>query len=111
MPMILDLARLSLFPALMAFAAVSDLLTMTISNRVSLLLAGAFLVLAVASGMGPTDMLLHVGAGAIVLVGQALDIGTAGPAVDRWNHAHVDVMPTVMPMGEGGYGAGVVGRF
>jgi prepilin peptidase CpaA len=68
MPMILDLARLSLFPALMAFAAVSDLLTMTISNRVSLLLAGAFLVLAVASGMGPTDMLLHVGAGAIVLV-------------------------------------------
>jgi prepilin peptidase CpaA len=66
--MILDLARLSLFPALMAFAAVSDLLTMTISNRVSLLLAGAFLVLAVASGMGPTDMLLHVSAGAIVLV-------------------------------------------
>ena len=66
--MILDLARLSLFPALMAFAAVSDLLTMTISNRVSLLLAGAFLVLAVASGMGTTDMLLHVSAGAIVLV-------------------------------------------
>ena len=50
-------------------------------------------------------------AGAIVLVGQAIDIGTAGPAVDRWNHAHVDVMPTVMPMGDGGYGAGVVGRF
>jgi prepilin peptidase CpaA len=65
--MILDLARLSLFPALMAFAAASDLFTMTISNRVSLLLAGGFLVLAVASGMGPTDILLHAGAGAVVL--------------------------------------------
>ena len=65
--MILDLARLSLFPALMAFAAASDLFTMTISNRVSLLLAGLFLVLAIASGMGPTDILLHAGAGALVL--------------------------------------------
>jgi prepilin peptidase CpaA len=66
--MILDLARLSLFPALMAFAASSDLFTMTISNRVSLLLGGGFLVLAIASGMGPTDILLHAGAGAVVLV-------------------------------------------
>ena len=65
--MILDLARLLLFPALMAFAAASDLFTMTISNRVSLVLAGGFLVLAVASGMGPTDILLHAGAGAVVL--------------------------------------------
>ena len=64
--MILDLARLLLFPALMAFAAASDLFTMTISNRVSLLLAGGFLVLAVASGMGPTEILFHAGAGAIV---------------------------------------------
>jgi prepilin peptidase CpaA len=67
MPMILDLARLLLFPALMAFAAASDLFTMTISNRLSLLLAGGFLVLAVASGMGLTDILLHAGAGAVVL--------------------------------------------
>src|ERR1044072_4679019 len=50
--MILDLARLLLFPALMAFAAASDLFTMTISNRVSLALAAGFLVLALASGMG-----------------------------------------------------------
>ena len=67
MPMILDLARLLLFPALMAFAAASDLFTMTISNRVSLMLAAGFLALAVASGMGPTDILLHAGAGAVVL--------------------------------------------
>ena len=42
--MILDIVRLSLFPALMAFAAASDLLTMTISNRVSLALVAGFLV-------------------------------------------------------------------
>jgi prepilin peptidase CpaA len=66
--MILDIARLLLFPALMAFAAASDLFTMTISNRVSLLLAAGFLVLALLSGMGPQDILLHVGAGAAVLV-------------------------------------------
>ena len=65
--MILDLARLLLFPALMAFAAASDLFTMTISNRVSLLLAAGFLVLALASGMGLNDILLHIGAGAVVL--------------------------------------------
>jgi prepilin peptidase CpaA len=65
--MILDLARLLLFPALMAFAAASDLLTMTISNRVSLALAACFLVLAFASGMGASDILSHIGAGAIVL--------------------------------------------
>jgi prepilin peptidase CpaA len=66
--MILDLARLLLFPALMAFAAASDLFTMTISNRVSLALAAGFLVLAVLGGMPPTAILLHVGAGAVVLV-------------------------------------------
>src|SRR5579863_8704917 len=65
--MILDVARLLLFPALMAFAAASDLFTMTISNRVSLALAAGFLVLALASGMGFTDLLLHLGAGATVL--------------------------------------------
>src|SRR5579864_8380864 len=67
-PMILDIVRLSLFPALMAFAAVSDLLTMTISNRVSIALAAGFLALALASGMAPYDILDHVGAGATVLV-------------------------------------------
>src|SRR2546429_9976454 len=67
--MILDLVRVSLFPALMAFAAASDLLTMTISNRVSLALAAGFLVVALASGMGPSDILLHVGAGSAVLAG------------------------------------------
>jgi prepilin peptidase CpaA len=66
--MILDFARLMLFPALMAFAAASDLFTMTISNRVSLALAAGFLVLALLGGMGFYDILIHLGAGATVLV-------------------------------------------
>src|SRR5882757_9506739 len=66
--MILDIARLMLFPALMAFAAASDLFTMTISNRVSLALLGGFLALALLGGMGLHDILSHLGAGATVLV-------------------------------------------
>ena len=66
--MILDIARLLLFPALMAFAAASDLFTMTISNRVSLALVAGFLVLALLGGMGLHDFLMHLGAGAAVLV-------------------------------------------
>jgi len=66
--MILDIARLMLFPALMVFAATSDLLTMTISNRISLALVAGFLVLALFGGMGMHDFLLHLGAGAAVLV-------------------------------------------
>ena len=66
--MILDLARLLLFPAVMAFAAASDLFTMTISNRVSLALVAGFFALALAGGMAPYEMLSHVGAGALLLV-------------------------------------------
>lgn len=46
-----ELICLLLFPALMAFAAASDLVTMTISNRISLALVAGFVVLAVATGM------------------------------------------------------------
>jgi prepilin peptidase CpaA len=66
--MLADAVRLVLFPALMAFAASSDLLTMTISNRVSLILAGGFLALALISGMGAVDILSHTGAAAVVLI-------------------------------------------
>jgi len=68
MTMVADAIRLVLFPAMMAFAASSDLITMTISNRVSLILVGGFLALALATGMGATDMLWHIGAAAVVLV-------------------------------------------
>jgi prepilin peptidase CpaA len=64
----IDTIRLLLFPGLVAFAASSDLFTMTISNKVSLALAGGFFILALAIGMGPSDMGIHAGAAAIVLV-------------------------------------------
>jgi prepilin peptidase CpaA len=66
--MVIDLVRLILFPTIMAFAASSDLLTMTISNRVSIILVAGFLVLALMSGMAPAEVLSHIGAGALVLL-------------------------------------------
>src|SRR5215207_11590927 len=62
-----DVIRLFLFPALMAFAASSDLLTMTISNRISLFLVGGFFALALVTGMNGSELLWHVGAGLLVL--------------------------------------------
>jgi prepilin peptidase CpaA len=58
---------LMLFPAMMAFAASSDLLTMTISNRVSLILIGGFFLFALVIGMSGSTMLWHIGAGGMVL--------------------------------------------
>ena len=66
--MAIDTIRLLLFPAIMALAASSDLLTMKISNRISLTLAGGFFALALLNGMGAMEMLLHVSAAAIVLI-------------------------------------------
>jgi len=66
--MVIDTVRLILFPTLMAFAASSDLLTMTISNRVSIILVGGFFALALMSGMAPMEVLSHAGAGAVVLI-------------------------------------------
>ena len=65
--MVVDAVRLMLFPAMMAFAASSDLVSMTISNRISLVLVGGFLVLAWGVGMSATDVLSHIGAACIVL--------------------------------------------
>src|SRR5688500_14433495 len=65
--MIADAVRLILFPAMMAFAACSDLLTMTISNRVALILVAGFFVLAFAGEMAAIAVLWHVGAACIVL--------------------------------------------
>jgi prepilin peptidase CpaA len=66
--MLADALRLMLFPALMAFAACSDLFTMTISNRVSLALVAGFFALAFVIGMNPALIVSHLGAGAAVLV-------------------------------------------
>ena len=65
--MLTDVIRLLLFPALMAFAASSDLLTMTISNRLSLALAGGFFLLTIITGMSLTAIGMHLAAAALVL--------------------------------------------
>lgn len=64
--MSMDLLLL-LFPAVMAFAAFSDLFTMTIPNRVSLLLIAAFVALAILTGMPLKTFGLHLAAGLVVL--------------------------------------------
>jgi prepilin peptidase CpaA len=58
---------LTLFPATMVFAAVSDLLTMTIANRISLILVAGFAVAAVLGGLNGALVLLHLAAGTAVL--------------------------------------------
>jgi prepilin peptidase CpaA len=68
MLMIADAIRLMLFPAMMAFAASSDLFTMTISNRVTLMLVGGFFALAAITGINTAELLSHVSAGCVVLI-------------------------------------------
>ena len=65
--MVADVIRLMLFPTVMAFAASSDLLTMTISNRVSLILVAGFFALACLSGMTVSEIGYHMAAAGIVL--------------------------------------------
>ena len=64
----LEAATLLFFPALMVFAAISDLLTMTISNRVSIALAVLFIAMAFARGLPATQILWHLICGAAMLV-------------------------------------------
>ncbi|WP_279358051.1 A24 family peptidase [Methylobacterium indicum] len=62
-----SLCLLVVFPFLMAYAAASDVLTMTIPNRVSLILVAAFVPLAATAGLGWTEIGSHVGAFGLVL--------------------------------------------
>ncbi len=64
----IELSVLAFFPALMAFAAFSDLFTMTISNFVSLALVALFFTLAVLLGMPAKEVALHAAAGGLMLV-------------------------------------------
>ncbi len=59
---------LTVFPALMAFAAFSDLFTMTISNRVSIALVAAFVPLAYCGGVAPAEIGVHLACGLGVLI-------------------------------------------
>ena len=58
----------AVFPFALAYAASSDLLTMTISNRVPLLLAGAFVAMSPLIGMDLATFAMHWAAGGAMLV-------------------------------------------
>ncbi|MBL8581951.1 MAG: prepilin peptidase [Rhizobiaceae bacterium] len=60
-------AILVVFPFCMVFSAVSDTLSMTIANRVPLVLLGAFVVIAPLTGMEWTAFGWHLLAGALAL--------------------------------------------
>ena len=64
----IQFALLVVFPALMAYAAASDLVTMTIPNRLSLLRVVGFSGMAALAGLAWTDIAAHVAAGFAVLV-------------------------------------------
>jgi prepilin peptidase CpaA len=67
---VLEYSLVFVFPFAMAFAAATDLLTMTIPNRLTLGLGVAFFALAPLAGFGWQDILSHMGAGsAMLLVG------------------------------------------
>jgi len=65
--MILSLALLLIFPAIMALAASSDLFTMTISNRLTLARAAGFFIMAPWVGLGWQEMAWHGATGLGVL--------------------------------------------
>jgi prepilin peptidase CpaA len=62
-----DVVRLVLFLALMAFAASADLITMTISNRIPVILAAGFFALAALDGLPGAEIGNHLAAGLLVL--------------------------------------------
>jgi prepilin peptidase CpaA len=64
----LQATMLLCFPALMIFAAFSDLFTMTISNIVSIILILSFFLLAALSGLSLTDIGMHIACGLTILI-------------------------------------------
>lgn len=63
---------LFVFPFVMLYAAVVDVLSMRIANVVSIGLAAAFVVIALIAGMPAQDLLVHVGVGVAVLLANML---------------------------------------
>jgi prepilin peptidase CpaA len=65
--MLVESVSLVLFPAMMAFAASTDLFTMKISNRVPIILAAGFLALAWLDHLPVAEIGSHLAAGMLVL--------------------------------------------
>lgn len=68
MSVLSQIILLGIFPALMAFAASSDLVSMTISNRLCLMLIVSFAACAAVIGLPASDIAWHLAAGMLVLV-------------------------------------------
>ena len=64
----LEYPLLLLFPAAMVYAAVMDFFTMTIPNKISVVLVIAFFATALLAGVSGAVVLDHVAAGALVLM-------------------------------------------
>lgn len=64
----LQLILLMIFPLAMAYAAATDLLTLTIPNKITLAVAGAFFVVAPFAGLTWSAFFTHLAVGAAVLV-------------------------------------------
>jgi prepilin peptidase CpaA len=64
----LDAAIFVVFPLLMAVAAFSDMFSMTIPNRISIILFLSFLVIAPFAGLGLVDIGWHVAISLVVLL-------------------------------------------
>jgi prepilin peptidase CpaA len=62
----IEAAIFVVFPLCLAFAAITDLFTMTIPNRVSAILLGAFVLVAPLAGLGLPVIGMHMFAGLIV---------------------------------------------
>jgi prepilin peptidase CpaA len=56
------------YPALLIYAALHDVATMTIPNWVSVSLGAAFIPAAVAMGLSPSDVGAHIAIAAIALL-------------------------------------------
>ena len=64
----LQIVTLIFFPAIMVFSAISDLFTMTISNRISIALVLVFLPFAFLAGLSLPEIGIHLACGIGVLV-------------------------------------------
>ena len=65
--MLKDVLLVTIFPAAMALSAATDLFTMTVPNRISLILVAGFFVLAPLVGLSLSDIGLHVALAAAAL--------------------------------------------
>ena len=68
MPVVFQFLLFAVFPLALAYAAAADLLTMTISNKLTLLLAASFVVMAPLTGMDLVTFAMHGAAGGAMLV-------------------------------------------